>query len=59
MPRSGGHATCCVGYDDDKQILILKNSWGTDFGDQGYLYMPYKFFDMQIGLVSDGWTMRE
>lgn len=55
----GGHATVAVGYDDDRQVLILKNSWGTEFGDQGYLYMPYKFFDMDLGLVADGWTMRK
>lgn len=55
----GGHATVAVGYDDARQVLILKNSWGPSFGDQGYLYMPYKYFDMGLGLVADGWTMRE
>lgn len=54
----GGHATLAVGYDDARQVIILKNSWGTTFGDQGYLYMPYKYFDMDLGLVADGWTMR-
>lgn len=55
----GGHATVCVGYDDAKQVLILKNSWGPGFGDKGYLYMPYKFFENDLHLVADGWTMRE
>lgn len=55
----GGHATVAVGYDDARQVLILRNSWGMDWGDEGYFYMPYKFFDMELGLVADGWTMRE
>lgn len=55
----GGHAVCAVGYDDDRQVIIVKNSWGPDWGDKGYFYMPYKFFDMDLGLVADGWTMRE
>jgi C1A family cysteine protease len=37
----GGHAVCAVGYDDAKQVLIVRNSWGTSWGDQGYFYMPY------------------
>jgi hypothetical protein len=41
---TGGHAMCVVGYDNlIKQFEIL-NSWGPDFGDNGYLYMSYKDF---------------
>jgi len=39
----GGHATVAVGYDDEKQVLILRNSWGDGWGDKGYFYMPYAF----------------
>ena len=55
----GGHATMAVGYDDARQVLTLRNSWGPNWGDHGYFYMPYKYFDMDLGLVADGWTMRE
>jgi C1A family cysteine protease len=55
----GGHATVAVGYDDEKQVLILKNSWSENWGDKGYFYMPYEFFNTQFGLVADGWTLRE
>jgi C1A family cysteine protease len=55
----GGHATVAVGYDDAKGCLILRNSWGGDWGDHGYFYMPYDYFNTQFGLVADGWTMRE
>lgn len=37
----GGHAVCFVGYDDTKQHFIAKNSWGTQWGDKGYFYVPY------------------
>jgi hypothetical protein len=37
----GGHALLLVGYDEHG--FIFKNSWGTDWGDQGYAYMSYDF----------------
>ncbi|MNX76202.1 Papain family cysteine protease [compost metagenome] len=39
----GGHAVFIVGYDDAKQVLIIKNSWGGGWGDKGYFYMPYAY----------------
>jgi len=42
--RLGGHALLAVGYDDDKQHFIVRNSWGEEFGDKGYCYIPYQFF---------------
>jgi C1A family cysteine protease len=55
----GGHAVFCCGYQDDASYegggyLIVKNSWGTSFGDQGYIYLPYAY--VQPKLVSDIWT---
>lgn len=41
----GGHALCVVGYDDSKAWYIVKNSWGEDWGDAGYCYLPYDFID--------------
>ena len=51
-----GHAVCAVGYDDDKQIVIIRNSWGDHWGDNGYCYFPYELF--QNGIVLDMWTGR-
>jgi C1A family cysteine protease len=42
-PKMGGHAVMACGYDDNKQLLTVRNSWGSGFGDHGYFYMPYKF----------------
>jgi len=40
--RLGGHAVMAVGYDSQKQVVIVRNSWGTDWADKGYFYMPYE-----------------
>ena len=49
MPSSGeeslgGHAVLAVGYDDERQTLIIRNSWGQEAGDHGYFYLPYDYF---------------
>ncbi len=54
----GGHAVCAVGYDDAKQQLIIRNSWGTDWGDRGYFYMPYAYVTNSF-LSADFWTIRD
>ncbi len=50
MPPSGdrikgGHAVVFIGWKhiNDRLYLIVKNSWGTGFGDGGYLYVPVAF----------------
>ena len=37
----GGHELCLIGYDDTKQQFIVRNSWGTQWGDKGFCYIPY------------------
>jgi Papain family cysteine protease len=34
----GGHAVCVVGYRKDNRFIV-RNSWGTGFGDQGFAYV--------------------
>ncbi|HBN09878.1 MAG TPA: hypothetical protein DD435_14945 [Cyanobacteria bacterium UBA8530] len=49
----GGHAVVAVGYDDSRRVFIVRNSWGTEWGDHGYFYMPYDYFSIW---GSDFWT---
>lgn len=37
----GGHAVLMVGYDIQKSVFIVRNSWGSRWGDKGYFYMPF------------------
>jgi len=37
----GGHAVLIVGYDDVNQCFIVKNSWGTGWGESGYFRIAY------------------
>jgi len=57
----GGHAILAVGYDDakkvgkDKGALLIRNSWGTSWGDAGYGWLPYTY--VEAGLADDFWSM--
>jgi len=42
---SGGHAMCIVGYDDRKGALLIVNSWGTWWGEDGFMWMDYDLFE--------------
>jgi C1A family cysteine protease len=48
----------CVGYDDAKQVYIIRNSWGAGWGDKGYFYMSYAYMH-NPDLASDFWTIRK
>ncbi|MBD2021986.1 C1 family peptidase [Leptolyngbya sp. FACHB-36] len=54
----GGHAMLCVGYSDPDQVFIVRNSWGEDWGDQGYCYMPYDYL-ANSELSHDAWVLRQ
>ena len=38
------HAMTLCGYDDSKQAFRIVNTWGTSWGDGGYLWVDYDFF---------------
>lgn len=50
----GGHAMLVVGYDDEREHLIVRNSWGESWGDHGDCYLPYEFY--RLGLIVDAWV---
>jgi C1A family cysteine protease len=61
-PTPVGHAVVCVGYDDDSQRYICRNSWGLvqwwgPVQDHGHFYMPYGYLE-NANLASDFWTIR-
>ena len=57
-PMDSNHAVCVVGWNDSFSrysfvevppgdgAWIVKNSWGTDWGDEGYYYVSY--YDMTL-----------
>lgn len=48
---------CAVGFDDSKEMLIVRNSWSDSWGDKGYFYLPYGYITTP-GLSDDFWTIR-
>ncbi|MBU0943540.1 MAG: cysteine protease [Proteobacteria bacterium] len=62
-----GHAIMAVGYDDKKEIhnplcdqtttgaLLIRNSWGPDWGNAGYGWLPYDYVTNKLAL--DFWSL--
>ncbi len=53
----GGHAVMAVGYNDARGMFKIRNSWGKNWGQKGYFWMPYDFV-ANNSLSDDFWTMR-
>ncbi|MEM7190633.1 MAG: C1 family peptidase, partial [Pseudomonadota bacterium] len=63
----GGHALVAVGYDDEKEIvntvcnevtkgaLLVRNSWGDSWGQQGYGWFPYQYVTDE--LADEFWSL--
>jgi hypothetical protein len=53
--RDVGLSISVVGYDDAKKLLKFQHSWGTEWGDHGYGYLPYDYFREHS---YDSWAFR-
>lgn len=51
----GGHAVCIVGYTADR--FIIRNSWGTDWGDKGFAYASVDYINNAFFPESYGVTL--
>lgn len=47
----GGHAVCCVGYNEEGFIIL--NSWGPMYGNGGTAVLPYK----DLGRLIECWAV--
>ena len=54
----GGHAVVADGYDKADQTVWVQNSWGAEWGKNGYFKMPFEWFYSGPGLTDDLWTVR-
>jgi len=54
----GGHCVLVCGYSDTLGggVWICRNSWGTNWGDHGYFYLPYPYLT-NTNLNSDNWCI--
>jgi C1A family cysteine protease len=53
----GGHAVVACGYDRSSERFLVRNSWGSDWGQAGYFTMPFDYL-LHPGLAADFWTLR-
>lgn len=52
----GGHAVLCVGYDMDRQVFFVRNSWGPAWGISGYCEFPFAYLTSDM-LADDFWVV--
>ena len=52
----GGHAIMAVGYDANAQKFIMRNSWGTSWGMDGYFTIDFKYLG-NPNLADDFWSI--
>jgi C1A family cysteine protease len=52
----GGHAVAAVAYDDSREIIIFKNSWGESWGRSGYGFLSYKYIE---DFLWDAWACKD
>ncbi|KAF3767087.1 cysteine proteinase [Cryphonectria parasitica EP155] len=54
MKNEHRHSLLVVGYNQEEKLFIVRNSWGANWGENGYFYMPYDY----LKHCYDFWTIR-
>jgi len=57
LGKIGGHAVLLVGYDDASGQFKFRNSYGVQWGERGYGYLPYAYVATP-SLAADFWLIR-
>ena len=47
-PETTGHSMVLVGFDDDRSAFRLMNSFGRDWGEDGYAWISYELRRKQV-----------
>jgi len=58
----GGHAILLVGYDDKSQTIKFQNSWGINWGNKGYGFIPYNYildYNLSFDLCTVSFTLND
>ncbi len=50
-PSQVNHAICLVGWDEGRQAWRLRNSWGTGWGESGYMWIKYSISNVGYAAV--------
>jgi C1A family cysteine protease len=54
----GWHAMLAVGYSDPDKVFIVRNSWGNEWGEKGYCYIPYDYIIHEDFNAGDTWIIK-
>jgi hypothetical protein len=54
---SPGHTVLAIGYDDHRQQVLIQNSRGSSWSENGMFWMPYSWIT-DYAATSDFWTIR-
>ena len=59
--KLGGHAILLIGYNDAEEYFIVKNSWGTKWGEEGYFKIAYSEvkYPIMLGMSTLAYTDKE
>lgn len=52
----GGHCVVAIGWNDENQTILCRNSWGSNWGKNGLFMMPYRYI-LDPKLATDFWVI--